>query len=111
MGGEQAAEPEEADDVHGPRYDAEYARQQLSATRAVDRRSDGARSGTLTRRVTRDQGHVRSLLLSRVMLRSNGSTAARCIDYSLKITTVALPFSGMDPPLEPEATATYCLPL
>jgi hypothetical protein len=31
--------------------------------------------------------------------------------YSLKMTTVALPVSGMDPPLKPEATATYCLPL
>jgi hypothetical protein len=31
--------------------------------------------------------------------------------YSLKMTTVALPVSGMDPPLKPDATATYCLPL
>jgi hypothetical protein len=44
--------------------------------------------------------------------RSRGiSIGVQRIDYSLKMTTVALPFSGIDPPLDPEATATYCLPL
>ena len=33
------------------------------------------------------------------------------ISYKPKITIVALPVSGMAPPLLPDATATYCLPL
>ena len=43
--------------------------------------------------------------------RSLGPEAARRRAYSLKITTVVLPVNGIEPPLCPEATATYCLPL
>ena len=53
----------------------------------------------------KDQTTRRSLR-GAILRPAPGSAIAR---YSPNTTTVGEPFSGIEPPLLPEATATYCL--